>query len=796
MTGGAAARRRSRRARARVAVLRGALSTLVLALASCGGDGEDVAADPEHGLVGQASRLTLQPASEEPGEWPSVRVARRLGVVNEVGRWAVEAPAYGLTHHPGVPQSDRTRAFAAGSGRAGPVRFVRRGAYDLRTFDAVRLAVSYEGAGSVRILLRSQGRVVAESARLEVPVHDAPTEVVLPLLATDPAATTADELVVDVPGVYRTLYLSEVAFLRHPLGARVPDPEHGARLHSFERDARRCVGLLAEHPVLARGLVRELGVVDADGDGVSDDDAGDAPGSLEVRVEDDGRLLASHALPLGKADDGWRRVELDLSDFAGRDVQLGFSLRGGRRVSAVLAEPWFVSGASDSRDDTAPTVLLVTSDTHRGDHVGAMGLVDVDTPALDALAARGLLFEDAWSTVNNTTPSHAALFTATHPRDTGVLDNFTRLAPEARTLAEAFAQAGFATWAAVSSGHLGPMDSGLGQGFDRVAWTSESARPSIETVEDVLAWLPEAGRRPLFVWVHLFDAHIPYEPPPDVLARFWDAARDPHEGSLPEGIPVDVLPPSLKDVTDLEYPKAAYRAEISAQDAVFERLLAAPRFANGITAFVADHGESLGEDGLFFRHEGVLPSVLHVPLVLAGRGVPAGLRSPARVTHTDVGRTLLDLAGLHDAPFPGRSLLDQVDPARARAPRFALEAYGRSASVEVDGLLCVLHLFARDTTYVLVPHATHEVQLFDVDADTSCQHDLLEERFDDAARLRGLLLDWLAAADPDGLADHEVSLDDAQLEALESLGYVQPGDSGTEFFAPDDCAWCRRFEEP
>ncbi|MCB9897554.1 MAG: sulfatase [Planctomycetes bacterium] len=754
----------------------------------------DVAEDPAR----RAMRLELHGADDALA-WPEPRVFRRFDVVREVERWKVEAPAYGVGHHPGVPETPATRALLAGAARPAPVQLSRAGTYEPQRFDSVRLALSFSGSGSVRVLLRRAGALVTASELLEVPVRDRPTEVVLPLPRPDDVRP-CDELVVDVSGTYRTLALSEVEFLVHPLGSGVPDPDEGTALVSFGGEARRGVGLLAGRPLWARGRVPTDGrlsfswavahEVDA-----STEAAAEAPSDpeayLDVLVDEDGEPGRRLTTMLGEAGEGWERASFDVSEFAGREVALSFVLRGPRQLSLVVGEAWLVSASAGHQ----PTVLLVTSDTHRGDHVGVLGQVDVRTPALDALAARGVLFDDAWSTVNNTTPSHAALFTGLSPRDTGVLDNFTRLASEADTLAEEFARGGFATWAAVSSGHLGPADSGLEQGFERVSWTPDAARPAAETVEDALEWLPEAEGRPLFLWVHVFDAHIPYEPPPDVLARLWDPARDPRAGTLPDGIPATALPPSLRDITDLEYPKAEYRAEIEAQDAVLARLFAAPRLAAGVLALVADHGECLGEDGILFRHEGVLPATLHVPLVLAGPGVPVGVRSPARVQHTDLGRTLLDLAGLDDAPFPGRDLLEQLDPERVRAPRFALEAFGRSASVELDGMLCVLHLFARDTSYVLVKHAAHEVQLFDVRADPSCEHDLLETHFEQARRLRALLIDWLDAADPSQLADHGLVLDDAQRASLESLGYVQFDDesSGT-FFVPDDCAWCRRFE--
>ena len=113
-------------------------------------------------------------------------------------------------------------------------------------------------------------------------------------------------------------------------------------------------------------------------------------------------------------------------------------------------------------------MLLITSDTHRGDHLGSTGGPTlVRTPNLDKLAARGVLFENCVSQTNVTTPSHVTLMTGVHPKDSHVIDNRTVLIDEAETLAEAFSVAGYRTFAVTSVEHLRPRGSGLGQGFDR-----------------------------------------------------------------------------------------------------------------------------------------------------------------------------------------------------------------------------------------------------------------------------------------------------------------------------------------
>ena len=114
-----------------------------------------------------------------------------------------------------------------------------------------------------------------------------------------------------------------------------------------------------------------------------------------------------------------------------------------------------------------------------------------------------------------------------------------------------------------------------------------------------------------------------------------------------------------------------------------------PRARDGWVALTADHGESLGENGLYWTHPTIYPSTVRVPLVFAGPGVDSGLSVERRVMNLDVARTLLDLCGLAGAEFPGRSLFDEV---ASDVPRFTLAPSARAAGIESDGWYLVLQL--------------------------------------------------------------------------------------------------------
>ena len=747
----------------------------------------------------ESLHLLLASGASQPAQ-AEIEIVERFDLVEELDAWEVEAPLWGTA----VPtwldeETDAVMVQAAAGRHDRMISFTRRGSYDTSRFDRVRVVASVDGGGGVGIMVQlRRGKTVLsglDAALFETKHQLVVLEILLPREAL--GGEPYDSLKLICPGAKRTVAIREVLLVSAPPAATLPDPAVGPELVRVGHEARRSVGLLVGRDLVSTMTVPPGGRLDFS---YGRPTQAWLPGGIELSLALSvaGEQVREQRWPLpepGEWQDsglktGWRTARLDLAALEGQTVELRFSALGPANGGLALTTPRLTVAEPVPR-----TVVLITSDTHRGDHIGAAGRgVDVDTPVLDALGDRGLVFLDCMTPVNNTNPSHVALLTGTHPRDTGVLDNYRSIHEGAQTLAERFSEAGWATVAAISTRHLGPDGSGLGQGFDRVSWPyGESYRVSADAVDDVLRWLPDFDGQPTFIWLHVFDAHVPYEPSEQFLQRYYDPALDPQDDSWPEDdVPDIALPLELRGTRDLAYPLALYRAEITSQDAELGRLLSVPRVAGGVTALVADHGESLGENGAWFAHLGVYTSTLHIPLVMAGPGVPEHgvIRRP--VQHLDLGRTLLDLAGLESASFPGRSLLSD---GAAPAPRYALETGAHSAALTVDGLHLVLHLKDRDFPNLLEFHQAHEVELFELGSDPGCAHDLSAERPRDAARLRMRLIQWLAQAEPTGWADDAVT-DKATMDALAQLGYVAPAESTVEaeFFTPDPCEHCQRWE--
>ena len=475
---------------------------------------------------------------------------------------------------------------------------------------------------------------------------------------------------------------------------------------------------------------------------------------------------------------GWRDVAVDVEGEAGERVTFAVELASDRPALAAIAEAAVFEPLL-----APPTVVLITSDTHRGDHVEfATDSVGARTPTLAALAARGLAFTDAFASSNITVPSHVALMTGRTPKETGVLDNATELAERANTLAEHFAAAGWATFAATSTSLLDPLNAGLGQGFERFSSPGSddpkarqrSRRLADETLATLESWWPAAEGRPLFVWLHVFDAHSPYGAPEDLLEPYWSAGRDPADPTLPEPVPEHV-PEWAAGVRDLDYLRARYKAGASWVDRGLARVLTRERVRRGWVVVTSDHGENLGEHDIWWTHKDVYRQTLHVPLVLAGPGVPSGRSSPTPVRMIDVGRTLLDLCGFSDAEYPGRDLIAIADGrAGAARPRFAVSGRTRSASITWEGFLLVKklvdHRLGRRGRFV----EAGQVELFDLGTDPRGIVDVAAEHPERVAELDAWLERWLAEPSA-GLAG-ETKHDAETRRALAELGYLDEED--------------------
>ena len=337
-------------------------------------------------------------------------------------------------------------------------------------------------------------------------------------------------------------------------------------------------------------------------------------------------------------------------------------------VLAALAAALAAAGLSVARPrwaralfppKTARNLLLVSIDTLRADHLGCYGYAAAQTPRLDALARSGLRFTQATTVAPLTLPAHASLMTGTFPAWHGVRDNGGfYLGDEQVTLAETLRDKGYRTGGFVGAFVLDGRW-GIGQGFQRffddfdldkfgsAPGMDAVQRPGAEVVDEALKWLGAEHERPFFAWVHLYDPHAPYEAPEPFRSRF----------------PRTVI--------------GAYDAEIATSDALVGRLLDAlrddGRLGQTLVVVSGDHGEMLGEHGEQTHGFFIYDAAVHIPLIMAGPGLPAReVREQVRIV--DVMPTALALLGV---PAPGTVQGVSLLPL-ARGERLGLVAHSES----------------------------------------------------------------------------------------------------------------------
>ena len=350
-------------------------------------------------------------------------------------------------------------------------------------------------------------------------------------------------------------------------------------------------------------------------------------------------------------------------------------------------------------------IVLITIDTLRADHLSAWGYARPTSPAIDRLAAEGVRFDQATVQWPKTTPSFASIFTATYARDNGIVRTAGQpISCQFLTFPEVLKKQGYATYAVVANAAVG-SEFFFNQGFDEYIETwklphgADGADPNrAEAVTNLaiglLDKLQKTGK-PYFLWVHYLDPHFPYEPPPGARDKFQNDAHFDPSGKIqisdkPKqqmfGIGSEHM---LEGHTDLAFYIARYDAEIAYTDSQVGRLLDAMKkrsmLTKTLTAFTADHGESLGDHGYFFDHGRFsFQTCLHVPLVLHYPGVltPRVDRQPAELI--DLAPTLLEAAGV---PLPkgtwmqGRTLTPRL---RGQGATHAAEHGDDNAAAVLD----------------------------------------------------------------------------------------------------------------
>ncbi len=379
-----------------------------------------------------------------------------------------------------------------------------------------------------------------------------------------------------------------------------------------------------------------------------------------ITVTDGGKAVTLQEAQLTTSEQ-WQDYSLDLTRWAGKTVDLGLHAEATDADIVTLWSSPMVRSSPVERFN----VVMILEDALRADYLSAYGYTRETSPSKTKLMAeRGVLFEHAFSQAEKTRPSVPALMTGLYVTTTDVWHFSDLLSDRYLTLAEILRSQGFTTASFLQNGNAGPYG-GLHQGFDTLR-DEKLTGVAAESVfaGDAMQWLERHRDENFFLYLHVIDPHGPYDPPAPFNA--WYEA-DKGKGKRVEADFRRHEPQGMNKPTDLER-RARYAGEIKHNDSLvpglFAQLQKLGLSENTLVIFLADHGEFLGEHGLWEHRPPSLTPVIHVPLMMV---YPKRFAQPQRITENvqliDVVPTVLDLAGIErsDLLLQGDSLVSLVE---------------------------------------------------------------------------------------------------------------------------------------
>ena len=468
------------------------------------------------------------------------------------------------------------------------------------------------------------------------------------------------------------------------------------------------------------------------------------------------------------------------------------------------------SGLSRRALAAPPNIVLITIDTLRADHLGLYGYERSTSPRIDELARRGVTFESAISQRSSTAPSLATMLTGTYPPTHRLENNRDKFHDSNLSLPEILKKAGYRTSAVVDNPNVAPIFN-FDQGFDSYQYPENlfsifeaEADEAVAINQMAVEELSAIDGRPFFLWVHYIDPHAPYVTREPFASRYL-------EDDLAKSIEGQWAPGHLAfggggggegAKNDLGYAIAQYDAEIALNDLrvgqLIDQIEAHSLSSNTLIILTSDHGESLGEHGVYFRHgEDLHDPVAHIPMILVHPDFPVGLRVEDVVGLVDLAPTILELVGLPANPLmQGESFVPLLDGrgGGTRPYEFTIAGYRpgyQSIAVRTPTHRLVLDVDARwllfdslleQVARLWLPKRffnpyyfrRNELSLFDLRSDPGELRDVSSEAPQVVFALETVLWEWIVATYFAGAdrSDVKVEIEPQVEDALRALGYV------------------------
>ena len=309
---------------------------------------------------------------------------------------------------------------------------------------------------------------------------------------------------------------------------------------------------------------------------------------------------------------------------------------------------------SGCKEDKRPDVLLIVIDALAADHLSCYGYQRETSPAIDSLASSGTIWLNMQAQSPWTLPSMASILTGLTVKTHGCRHSTDNISygvdPRLPTLATILLEGGYRTASFVNIHYLFADNYGMSKDFEYLRYHDEGHGMARATVDSLLAWLDgDNFEQPFFVYLHLFDPHLPYDPP-----EGYDTSYEPGGASG--------ITDWKQNALDEWYPQQTahlmnlYDGEIRWTDSQLGRLFAELRERglsdNLIIILTADHGEEFLEHGDWGHGNNLYQHVLHVPLIITGHGMQSGMVDSTTVAQIDILPTILTFAGI---PVPERA---------------------------------------------------------------------------------------------------------------------------------------------
>lgn len=461
-------------------------------------------------------------------------------------------------------------------------------------------------------------------------------------------------------------------------------------------------------------------------------------------------------------------------------------------------------------DEDAPSIVLIVQDTMRADRSSTYGYERDTTPALTALAERGISYTNAHSASSWTWPSTASILTGLLPDAHGVTDDSTcYLVGRNETIAEALQTRGYTT-GAFTCNPLVSVRKNFSQGFETFSATARKFIKTDTVMEDMKSWMRANRGTRFFLYLHLVDPHLPYYPRQEHVERFATARPDdfpdiqeihhkykgialagggldehghPQHAEFPEG--------------HIDYLSSMYDACVATGDyylaEIVDYLYGLGLTDNTIVAFTSDHGESWMDHGGLTHGQSIHRELVRIPLVIAGPGISEGVVCDTPVSNRHLAQTLAGVGGAEMANIPDPLDLTRPGDIKAHPVFFATthgtwnNRRGRQPLYGVRDGKWVLHYAPLGSDYgVPASQAPKGGQhrLYDAEVDPLEMNDVSEEHPEVANRLREMVLDNIADQLKQKGGRVDIGAGSATMDLLDGIGYnvgkIMPEDDDEE----------------